>query len=75
MMPPLFDVRSDIANELLQAHHAVVSLFAGPISEELFTGERLPAADISALICRSASALTAEPSCARANGARSRQCR
>ena len=66
MMPPLFDDRSDIAAELLRAHHQVVSLLAGPICEELFTGERLPgehddieAAEIGRLICRSASSLPA----------------
>jgi hypothetical protein len=67
MLPSLFDDRNDIANELLQAHHHVVSLLAGPISEELFIGERLPgsghddeeAADIGRLIARSASALPA----------------
>jgi hypothetical protein len=74
MMPPLFDDRADIAKELLQAHHQVVSLLAGPLSEEIFLGSRLAgsehddleAADIGRLICRSASALPAYLDCARA---------
>jgi hypothetical protein len=42
LLPPLFDDRSDIANELLQAHHTVVALLAGQIAEEILIGEVLP---------------------------------
>jgi len=67
LMSGIGDDRSDIANELLHAHHQVIALLAGQIAEELLIGEVLPgssydpvdARSIAALIVRTPAALDA----------------
>jgi hypothetical protein len=67
LMPLIADDRSDIAVELLQAHHQVISLLAGIEAERLLIGELLPntehdlreATCIAALIVRSPASIAA----------------